>query len=140
MVDEARLARLLRAIDERVARLATAARLDEATRGALWLEGVKYLFVTTIEACIDATHHITASDRLGAPDSNADALRLLGDHHIIDRDLAAALARAVGFRNVLVHQYTEVDDTIVVDALQQLDEFRQFVQQVSAWLVSTHEN
>ena len=50
--------------------------------------------------------------------------------------LALALARAVGFRNVLVHQHAAVDDAIVIDALDRLDEFDRFVAGVSAWLVA----
>ena len=46
-----------------------------------------------------------------------------------------SLARAVGFRNVLVHQYTTVDDSIVLGALDRLEEFDEFVAQVSAWLL-----
>lgn len=102
----------------------------------MWLDGIKYLFVTTIEGCIDVAQHICASDSLGAPDTNAAALRLLGENGIISVDLSYRLARAAGFRNVLVHQYTDVDDSIVTESLEQLDDFRSFVSSVSAWLLS----
>lgn len=135
MVDEGRVVRLLRAIADRTERLAGASMTAPADRAPLWLDAVKYLFVTTIEGCIDVAQHIAAAEGFTAPDSNAAALRLLGTHGVIDPGLAEALARAVGFRNVLVHQYAEVDDDRVVDALGRLDDFRDFVSQVSAWLV-----
>ena len=47
------------------------------------------------------------------------------------------MAGAVGFRNVLVHQYVEVDDERVVDNLDRLDDLRRFVGDVARWL-STH--
>jgi uncharacterized protein YutE (UPF0331/DUF86 family) len=136
VVDEGRLARLLRAIAERTDRLAGAAASPTGRADQLWLDGVKYLFLTTIEACVDVAHHIAASERLGAPDTNAAAIRLLGEHGIIDEAIAHDLARAVGFRNVLVHQYTDVDDRVVLDALDRLGTFRAFVTQVSAWLLA----
>ena len=37
---------------------------------------------------------------------------------MIDRALAQKLQRAVGFRNVLVHEYTEVDWKIVMQVLR----------------------
>ncbi len=48
--------------------------------------------------------------------------------------LAESLARAVGFRNVLVHQYATLDVAIVMNALERLDEFDEFVAAVGSWL------
>jgi uncharacterized protein YutE (UPF0331/DUF86 family) len=136
VLDEGRVARLLRAISERVERLESAneGRIDSPE--SLWLDGVKYLFVTSIEGCIDVAHHICSSESWSAPDTNADAIRLLGKHAVVSPDLARRVAQAVGFRNVLVHQYAEVDDQIVVDALGELSDLRLFVSQVSAWVIA----
>lgn len=109
--------------------------LPESDRAALWLDGVKYLLVTVVEACVDVPHHIGSSESYVAPDSNAEALRSLGVHGVVESALAESLARAVGFRHMLVHQYTTVDDAIVRGALERLDEFDAFVAQVSSWLV-----
>lgn len=135
MVDEGRVSRLLRALAERVRRLEAAGGQAAGNRDALWLDAVKYVFVTAIEACVDVAQHIGASEKFPAPDSNAAALRALGERGVIDTELADSLARAVGFRNVLVHQYVDVDDQVVIDALGRLDEFEQFVHQVSRWMV-----
>jgi uncharacterized protein YutE (UPF0331/DUF86 family) len=53
---------------------------------------------------------------------------------VIEVDLAGKLALAVGFRNILVHQYLAVDDDVVLHAGERLDEFTAFVAQVSSWL------
>jgi uncharacterized protein YutE (UPF0331/DUF86 family) len=135
VVDEVRLARLLRSVSDRTHRLRDAAAVPYTERGPLWLDGVKYLLVTAVEACVDVAQHIGSSESYPAPDSNADAIRLMGERGVLDPELAAMLARAVGFRNVLVHQYTTVDDDIVLGALDRLDEFDAFVAQVSAWLL-----
>ena len=47
-------------------------------------------------------------------------------------DLAVHMRQAVGFRNVLVHEYVEVDDRIVLDRLTDLDDLDRFVEQVAA--------
>jgi uncharacterized protein YutE (UPF0331/DUF86 family) len=61
------------------------------------------------------------------PASNADAFRLLGGAALLDPELAEVMAGAVGFRNVLVHDYAEVDDSRVVDNLVHLADLRRFV-------------
>lgn len=135
MVDEGRVARLLRGVSDRTLRLREAAAMSNAERGSLWLDGAKYLLITAVEACVDVAQHIGSSEGYPAPDTNAEAIRALGTRGVLDPDLAASLARAVGFRNVLVHQYTTVDDTVVLAALDRLDEFDAFVAQVSSFVL-----
>lgn len=135
MVDEGRASRLLRGVTERIRRLDEAAMRRDNDPGSLWLDGVKYLFVTAIEGCVDVAHHIGSSESWRAPDTNARSIRLLGEHRVIDSELAISVARSVGFRNVLVHQYVDVDDAIVLDALGRLDDLRAFVSQVSSWIL-----
>lgn len=50
-------------------------------------------------------------------------------------DLPDRLRRAVGFRNVLVHDYVEVDDGIVIDRLGNLVDLDDFVAAVAGWVV-----
>ena len=135
MVDEGRAARLLRGVSERIRRLDTASTRRSDNLDSLWLDGVKYLFITAIEGCVDVAHHIGSSESWHAPDTNAGAIRILGEHRVITAEVATSVARSVGFRNVLVHQYIEVDDAIVTDALGRLDDLRAFVSQVSAWIL-----
>lgn len=136
VVDEGRASRLLRGIADRVRRLGDAAQQTDRDPTSLWLDGVKYLFVTAIEGCIDLAHHIASSEGWRAPDTNAGAVRLCGEMGVLDSETAEQIARAVGFRNVLVHQYAEVNDRIVVEALDQLDDLRAFVSQASAWVLN----
>lgn len=98
MVDKVRVLRLLRSISDDLAVLRAEAAADPLRRGdPLWLRGVKYTFVTAIEAGVDVAQHVCASEGWGPPRENGDAVRLL------PLDLADRLRRAVGFRNVLVH-------------------------------------
>lgn len=138
MVDPVRLARLLQRLGEQRAVLGERAAEDRAAlRGdEARLSGTKYRFVTAIEALLDVTHHLLASELWGPADSSADAVRLLARHRVIDAALAERLARATGFRNVLVHGYAEVDDDRVVAALDDLEDLDAFVEQVRAWVRS----
>lgn len=60
-------------------------------------------------------------------------MRLIARHGVLDTDLAERLARATGFRNVLVDGYAEVDDSRVIAALDELDDFEAFITQVRRW-------
>lgn len=135
MVDETRLLRLLRAVTDRVAALEAESGADQGRRrDPVWLPGVKYLFVTAIEACVDAAQHVCASEGWGPPRDNGDAVALLGAHGVLDPGLAVSMRRAVGFRNVLVHDYAEVDDRVVEARLEDLGDLRDFISSVVGWL------
>jgi uncharacterized protein YutE (UPF0331/DUF86 family) len=66
-----------------------------------------------IQTCIDIAFHLCGA-RGVVPTTAADAFAKLAKHGQIERSLAERLQRAVGFRNVLAHEYTEVDWTIVM--------------------------
>jgi uncharacterized protein YutE (UPF0331/DUF86 family) len=129
MVDAERLLTLFGRVTSRLAVLeryaadpGSALLSDEIRLGHL-----KYTFQTAIEACIDAAQHVVADHGLGTPASNADAFRLLAGAGVLDDAVASSMAGAVGFRNVLVHGYADVDDRLVVANLSRLSELRAYV-------------
>jgi uncharacterized protein YutE (UPF0331/DUF86 family) len=129
VVDPERLHRILRRITDDLASLRRYAVLDEEVLLAdeARLGHTKYLFVTLLEGCIDAAHHVCASEGWGPPDTNADAMRLLARHGALTHERAEVMAAAVGFRNLLVHGYADVDDRRVVAYLQLLGDVEAFV-------------
>jgi len=137
VVDETRVLRLLRSVTDDLAVLrSAAASSDERRADPLWIRGVKYTFVTAIESCVDVAQHLCSSQGWGPPQDNGDAMALLGRHGVIDAQLADRMRQAVGFRNVLVHEYVSVDDEIVLGRLQDPGDLELFARQVAGWVVS----
>lgn len=135
VVDEVRVFRLLRAITDDLALLREEFDAGEARRAdRMWLRGVKYTFVTSIEACVDVAQHICSAQGWGPPQDNGDAMKVLARHGMLSAELSDAMRKAVGFRNVLVHEYVEVSDEIVVSRLGNLGDLERFVEQVTAFL------
>ncbi|ORA78805.1 DUF86 domain-containing protein [Mycobacterium malmoense] len=135
MVDDIRVFRLLRAITDDLGVLRQESTASEERRAdPMWLRGVKYGFVTAIEACVDIAQHICAAQGWGPPSDNGDAMKVLGRHGALSDDVSDAMRKAVGFRNVLVHEYVEVSDEIVVRRLGDLGDLDRFVEQVTAFL------
>ncbi|MEQ3551198.1 DUF86 domain-containing protein [Pseudonocardia nematodicida] len=135
MVDEARVARLLRGVADDLAVLRTEKDAPPQRRAdPLWLRGIKYVFVTAIEGCVDVAQHFCSSEGWGPPNDNGHAIRLLGAHGVLPADVAERVARAVGFRNVLVHDYIDVDDGIVLARLEDPSDLELFVRAVAGRL------
>jgi uncharacterized protein YutE (UPF0331/DUF86 family) len=58
-------------------------------------------------------------------------------HGVLTSDNADALRKAAGFRNVLVHEYVQVSDEIVLARLSDLEDLDRFVQRVTALVADT---
>lgn len=88
----------------------------------------------TIEACMDLADHVVADRRLRVPETGAATFEVLAEAGVIPPDLGAALARMVGFRNILVHDYARLDPTIVLRVLRtdiaDIERFREAVLRV----------
>lgn len=122
---------LLQRVRTRVRKVAGYAADDPSVRDDRWLDGMKYAHQTAIEACIDVAQHVVASEALGTPATNADAFRAMATGGLLSSELAEQLADAVGFRNVLVHGYADVDDDLAVAHLGRVDVLDEFVAVVA---------
>jgi len=113
MVDQERIDRLLDRITADLRELDSLAKLGAdliADRTAL--AAAKYFFITAIEGCARVAQHVIVDQGWKIADTNADAIRRLGTEGVLPDDLATNVARAVGFRNILVHEYAEIDNGI----------------------------
>lgn len=138
MVDERRVRLLLQRIREDLEFLQARSRVDRPAlrNDAERLAAVKYYLLTAIEGCIGVAQHMCASEGWGPPADNADAMRLLAKHGVLESALAASLASAVRFRNLLVHEYAVIDDDRVVAYLDHLADIDRFVSAVATRLKS----
>jgi len=82
------------------------------------------------QACIDIANHIIADRGYRTPQGYADSFVILLEEGIIPADLADKMKMVAGFRNILVHDYLEIDDKIVYSSLRRLDDFREFAKHV----------
>lgn len=129
MVDPRRIEQLLDRLLDTVALLDELADLpaEELRADPLRLGGAKYYLVVAVEICIDIANHVIASEGLRRPADFADAFTVLGEEGLVDPDLASTGGDMARFRNLLVHQYAQVDDGRVLDILRDgRDDLRRF--------------
>jgi uncharacterized protein YutE (UPF0331/DUF86 family) len=91
-------------------------------------------FEVAAQACIDIANRIISLENLGKPADYYQAIERLGENGIIPVELARKMAPMAGFRNVLVHQYLEIDQKEVYRYLENLDQFYEFDSYIRQWL------
>ncbi len=91
-----------------------------------------------VQACVDVGLHIFSGRNEPVPDSMGDVFLRLARLGIIDEKTAQALKGTVGFRNVAVHAYQEIDYAIVYSiCTKHLNDFRAFARQIMVALDSS---
>ena len=86
-----------------------------------------------VQACVDIGLHFFSKRSEPVPDSMGEVFVQLGRIGIIDETTAVALKGAVGFRNVAVHAYTDIDYAVLFSiCTRHLDDFRSFTRQILA--------
>ena len=135
MTDPLLVGKRLAFIETCVADLRREARVELLGTDLRELRFVEHTLQLAIQAAIDVASHIVSDDKLGEPESNAGFFKLLEIAGYIAPSLGHVLVNMVGFRNVLVHEYTAVDLGIVRDVLQhRLDDLLEFVTAVRSRL------
>ena len=95
----------------------------------------------SIQVCMDIANYIIARKRLSFPPDQENIFTLLGREGIIPRELAGRIKGMVNFRNILVHDYTEIDPVKVHAMLKQgLNDFREFALAAVKFLESNVNN
>jgi uncharacterized protein YutE (UPF0331/DUF86 family) len=84
-----------------------------------------------VQITVDIAAHLIASREIPAPDTMGQAFDALADAGLILPDLARRLKKAVGFRNLAVHDYGTINWLIVHGICRHnLDDFREFAAAV----------
>ena len=83
------------------------------------------------EAALDIGQHLIRREQLGVPQSARDVFELLAKSEWIERSLAEALKRMIGFRNIAIHEYQSLQHEITVKIItDHLDEFLQYTTEI----------
>jgi uncharacterized protein YutE (UPF0331/DUF86 family) len=62
-----------------------------------------------VENCIDIAAHIISENDWGVPGSASEMLYILEGRGILDSELTERMIKAVGLRNLIVHEYGNID-------------------------------
>lgn len=114
-------------------------RIREEYAGREDLFGTNYTIQDSIilnlqracEASIDLANYIVKKEKLGIPLQSRDAFDLLFKAGLLSRELAEKMMKMIGFRNLAVHSYQELNLKIVRSIIENnLDDFKEFTSTI----------
>jgi uncharacterized protein YutE (UPF0331/DUF86 family) len=72
-------------------------------------EVVSFNLHLAIENCIDIAAHIISEEGYGVPGSASDMFYILEENSYVDHELTEKMVKAIGLRNLIVHEYAKVN-------------------------------
>jgi uncharacterized protein YutE (UPF0331/DUF86 family) len=87
-----------------------------------------------IQGCIDIAGHIISDNDWGVPGSLAGLFDILYEKKVIMDDTRNTMRAMVGFKNLIVHEYAELDMNKVFAVFSgRLDDFNGFLKEISIY-------
>lgn len=70
------------------------------------------------EATIDIAMYIVSTRKLGIPQTKKEAFKKLEENSIISKKMSENMQNMIGFRNIAVHDYKQIDEEILKDVIE----------------------
>lgn len=84
-----------------------------------------------VQLCVDIGLHVLAANKAEAPVTMSEVFTRMHELHLIPGETADNLSKAVGFRNIAVHQYRNIDWAIVFSILKEnTADFSAFIESI----------
>ena len=88
-----------------------------------------------VQQCVDIAAIIISGMEITPPATMASAFESLAERKIIDKELSERLKKAVGFRNIAVHEYDRINWDIVYSIITvNIDDFRKFTSAILVFI------
>lgn len=136
MVDGETVKRRLLKLEQylRLLRELSKVSLDEYMKDQILQDSAERNLQLAAQVCIDIGNHVIADRGYRAPYGYGDIFSVLMEEGLLPMELAGTMRQIAGFRNILVHDYLEIDSKIVYESLRKVDDFKKFAEHVITWL------
>lgn len=84
-----------------------------------------------VQLSVDLAMHICATTQLPTPETMGEAFERLREIHVLTPEVTDKMKKAVGFRNIAVHNYDEIDIGIAYTiAKEHTQDFVEYIRQI----------
>ena len=81
------------------------------------------------EMATDVAMYIVSTRKLGIPQTKKEAFEKLNENGLISKDMCTKMKGMIGFRNIAIHEYKEIDEEILKDVIENhLIDIKEFVR------------
>lgn len=141
MTDKLLVEKKLRRIEELLRELALVKvdTLEEFKEDLVTRRFIERNIELSIEQMIDVCKYLVCSLELSEPETYSECFDILAKEEIVSTGNSETFKSMVRFRNILIHAYDGIDDSITYGIYKiRLNDFRAFIEEIRAYLHKTH--
>jgi len=113
---------------------------EKLENNELFMAGVERKFHIAIENVIDISSMIISYEEMDSPENYRETITRLTEKDILDEEFAERFQNAASFRNILVHQYEEIEIEKLHEYLtENLSDFDIFAKNIAKYVRETDE-
>jgi uncharacterized protein YutE (UPF0331/DUF86 family) len=113
---------------------------DDLRTQAVTRAAIERMMQAVVDLALDINSHLASAVLLEAPATGRESFDLMVRAGVLTAELSDGLKPAVGFRNILVHLYADIDVTLVADAAPAFERtFSEYVRAVAVWLLANSD-
>jgi len=102
--------------------------LEEFLKDDIIQDVVEYNLFIAINMMIDIATHIVVDNNMGSPETLGEAFNILNKEKYLNDEETKVYRNMVGLRNILSHEYINIDKNIIYDILKNnLVDIKKFV-------------
>jgi len=88
-----------------------------------------------VQLSVDLAMHICSQSSAAIPQTMGESFEVLQQLKIVTPSIASKMKKSVGFRNIAVHNYDEIDLNLAfIIAKEHIDDFVEFIKQIEIQL------
>lgn len=93
---------------------------------------LRYGFFESIQIMIDISCKIANHYNLGNPQNYRECMELLAKFNYLDTLHVKKYTSMIGLRNLLIHEYAEIDPHKLYDFLNSIGDFKNFITEINS--------
>jgi len=94
-------------------------------------ESILFNIQMAVQNCIDIAAHIVSDEGFGVPGSTNEMFYLLEENGYLDNEITEKMVKAVGLRNLVVHEYSKIDlDRIFEVAHKDITDLKEYLKSI----------
>ncbi|MBW1694732.1 MAG: DUF86 domain-containing protein [Deltaproteobacteria bacterium] len=103
-------------------------------------ESILFNIQMAVQNCIDIAAHIISDEGLGVPGSTNEMFYLLEENGYLNNEITEKMVKAVGLRNLVVHEYGKIDlDRIFEVAQKDISDLNEYLKSIFKKLAITSD-
>jgi len=92
---------------------------------------VSMLMMNIINCCVDLGNEVISLKSLGYPGTYKETFSILGKNKLINISLVKKMKQLVGLRNLLAHEYGEINFELLYEQAEELNHIEEFASKMA---------